>query len=238
MNERSSPGARTGTRLHTLRIIGLKRRARVLVVSLTLLERTVVRSAGAFGADRRHRDEDGGALHRPSCARANGDQDGRSTAVRSPSGRSDADVDRLARMARRLSPSITQFHAPIRRLPWSTAAVGGRRPAAARSWCCTATRSWRWRDTNSSRTRTVRVAGRGIAVTVGDAWQQGLRCQLARRICVLARGRVFGRSATILPDNRAALDRVHKLAPARRAVPDGTYRLAIAGGVADLPSGQ
>jgi L-amino acid N-acyltransferase YncA len=54
-----------------------------------------------------------------------------------------------------------------------------------------------------------------LAITVEDAWQhRGIGLRLARRLCVVARERGFdGFVARILPENRAALDLVRKLAP-------------------------
>jgi RimJ/RimL family protein N-acetyltransferase len=54
-----------------------------------------------------------------------------------------------------------------------------------------------------------------IAVTVEDAWQhRGVGEELARRLGKLARRRGYERFvATMLPDNRAALGLLHKLAP-------------------------
>ncbi len=54
-----------------------------------------------------------------------------------------------------------------------------------------------------------------IAVTVEDAWQhRGIGRKLARRLGQLAHDRGYERFvATMLPDNRAALGLLHKLAP-------------------------
>jgi GNAT superfamily N-acetyltransferase len=54
-----------------------------------------------------------------------------------------------------------------------------------------------------------------LAVTVEDAWQRrGLGQRLVRRLEMLARRRGYdGFVARILPENRAALELVHKLAP-------------------------
>jgi RimJ/RimL family protein N-acetyltransferase len=54
-----------------------------------------------------------------------------------------------------------------------------------------------------------------IAVTVEDAWQhRGVGRELAGRLAKLARHRGYQRFvATVLPDNRAALGLLHKLAP-------------------------
>jgi RimJ/RimL family protein N-acetyltransferase len=65
-----------------------------------------------------------------------------------------------------------------------------------------------------------------IAITVEDAWQhRGIGLRLARRLCVLARERGYDAFvARILPENRAALDLVHKLAPdACLRFADGDY---------------
>jgi L-amino acid N-acyltransferase YncA len=61
-----------------------------------------------------------------------------------------------------------------------------------------------------------------IAITVEDAWQhRGVGLRLARRLCVVARDRGYDAFvARILPDNRAALGLVRKLAP------DATVRFA------------
>ena len=134
-------------------------------------------------------------------------------------------------MARRLSPESVyfRFHAPIRRLPWSTLL----RLAVVDHWrrdalvaldgdeIVAVARYEELSDPGGSQARDAE-----IAVTVEDAWQrEGLGCQLARRLCALARERGYDAlRATILPGNRAALDLVHKLAPdASVRFTDGTY---------------
>ena len=130
------------------------------------------------------------------------------------------DVDRLARMARRLSQESIyfRFHAPIRRLPWSTLL----RLAVVDHWrrdalvaldgdeIVAVARYEQLPDPGGTQARDAE-----IAVTVEDAWQRrGLGCQLARRLCALARERgCDALRATILPGNRAALDLMRKLAP-------------------------
>jgi GNAT superfamily N-acetyltransferase len=125
------------------------------------------------------------------------------------------DVDRLERMFRRLSPETVHFRffSPIRRPP---------RPALLRL-----------ADVDHHR-RDALVALDGdeivavarydarpgaheaeIAITVEDAWQhRGLGKRLARRLAALAVAHGYDTFvATMLPDNRAALNLVHKLVP-------------------------
>ncbi len=149
-------------------------------------------------------------------------------------------------MVRRLSPQSIYFRflAPIRRVPW---------PALL--WLA---------DVDHSR-RDALVALHGdeivgvarydqradadgpllgdaeIAVTVEDAWQgRGLGCELARRLCALARDRGCDAFwATIVPDNRVALDLMRKLVPnARVTFSGGTYeaRLPLQRAARRLPS--
>jgi GNAT superfamily N-acetyltransferase len=145
------------------------------------------------------------------------------------------DVDRLERMTRRLSPRSTyfRFFAPVPRLPWS-----------ALLWLANVDHCRRDALVALDRDEIVAVArydqvgdpgeseslDAELAVTVEDAWQhRGLGRQLAHRLCVLARERGYDAfRVTILPENRAALDLMHKLAPQARArLTDGTYEARL-----------
>ena len=70
-----------------------------------------------------------------------------------------------------------------------------------------------------------------IALTIEDAWQRrGLGSLLARRRAKVARARGYERFlATMLPDNRAALGLIHKVAP------DATVRFVAGEYEASLP---
>jgi GNAT superfamily N-acetyltransferase len=145
------------------------------------------------------------------------------------------DVDRLARMTGRLSPKSIyfRFFAPIKRLPWSAllwlanvdhcrrdalVALDGDEIVAV-------ARYDQLRDQGESESLDAE-----LAVTVEDAWQRrGLGRQLAHRLCLLARERGYDAfRVTILPDNRAALDLMHKLAPdARVRLTEGTYEARL-----------
>jgi RimJ/RimL family protein N-acetyltransferase len=127
------------------------------------------------------------------------------------------DVDRLARMFDRLSPTTVyyRFLAPLPRLPQSTlnrladvdhcfrdalVALDGDEIVAVARY--NAIRSARTRDAE-------------IALTVEDAWQRrGIGRKLVRRLGVLAARRGFDTFvATIHPDNRAALALLRDLVP-------------------------
>jgi GNAT superfamily N-acetyltransferase len=69
-----------------------------------------------------------------------------------------------------------------------------------------------------------------VALAVEDRWQRhGIGRQLSRKLVRLAMGRNFDTiTATILPENRAALGLVHAIAPsATVAWSDGAYRVTI-----------
>jgi GNAT superfamily N-acetyltransferase len=70
-----------------------------------------------------------------------------------------------------------------------------------------------------------------IALTVADDWQhRGIGMRLARRLAVLAASRGYEHfTATMLSDNRAALNLVRKLSP------DATVRFAGGGYEATMP---
>ena len=145
------------------------------------------------------------------------------------------DVDRLARMARRLSPKSLyfRFFAPIKRVPWSAllwlanvdhcrrdalVALDGDEIVAV-------ARYDQLRGSGDSE-----VLDAELAVTVEDAWQhRGLGRQLTHRLCVLARDRGCDAfRVTVLPDNRAALDLMRQLAPdVRVQLTDGTYEARL-----------
>jgi GNAT superfamily N-acetyltransferase len=73
-----------------------------------------------------------------------------------------------------------------------------------------------------------------IALTIEDAWQhRGLGSQLARRLGKVAQSRGYERFvATMLPDNRAALGLIHKMAP------DATVRFVAGEYEASVPLGR
>jgi len=146
-----------------------------------------------------------------------------------------ADVDRLARMARRLSAKSIyfRFHAPVRRLPWSTLL----RLAMVDHWRREALVALDG-DEIVAVARYEQLSAPGgseswvaeIAVTVEDSWQRrGLGSQLTLRLCALARQRGCDAFwATILPDNRAALNLMRKLAPdAGVRFTEGTYEARL-----------
>jgi GNAT superfamily N-acetyltransferase len=145
------------------------------------------------------------------------------------------DVDRLERMTRRLSPRSIyfRFFAPVQRLPWS-----------ALLWLANVDHCRRDAlvaldgDEIVGVARYDQVGDPGeaesldaeLAVTVEDAWQhRGLGRQLAHRLCILARERGYDAfRVTILPENRAALDLMRKLAPGVPArLTDGTYEARL-----------
>jgi GNAT superfamily N-acetyltransferase len=130
------------------------------------------------------------------------------------------DVERLARMFDRLSPTTVyyRFLAPVPRLPRSTlvrladvdhcfrdalvALDGDEIIAVARYNAVMSTAPTRTRDAE-------------IALTVEDAWQRrGIGRKLVRRLGALAAQRGFDTFvATIHPDNRAALGLLRQLVP-------------------------
>lgn len=145
------------------------------------------------------------------------------------------DVDRLARMTRRLSPKSIyfRFFAPIQRLPWSAllwlANVDHSRRDALVALdgdeIVAVARYDQLRDSGASEALDAQ-----LAVTVEDAWQhRGLGRQLAHRLCVLARARGCDAfRVTILPDNRPALDLMRQLAPdASVRFSDATYEARL-----------
>jgi GNAT superfamily N-acetyltransferase len=145
------------------------------------------------------------------------------------------DVDRLARMARRLSPKSIyfRFFAPVPRLSWSAllwlanvdhcrrdalVALDGDEIVAV-------ARYDQLRDSSGSDRLDAE-----LAVTVEDAWQhRGVGRQLAHRLCVLARERGCDAfRVTILADNPAALNLMRELVPdANVRLTDGTYRARL-----------
>lgn len=147
------------------------------------------------------------------------------------------DVDGLARMALRLSPETIylRFFAPLPRVPRShlqrVADVDHRERDALVALAgdeIVAVASYEGRAEAGASTNDAE-----LAVTVEDAWQhRGLGLLLARRLANVARGRGCRTFvATILPDNRAALDLMRKLAPdADIHFSDGSYvaRLPLA----------
>jgi GNAT superfamily N-acetyltransferase len=148
------------------------------------------------------------------------------------------DVERLARMAGRLSPETIylRFFSPIPSIPLShlqhvadvdhcrretLVALDGDEIIAVASYDAGA-------DEDGAPGHVAEVA-----FTVEDAWQhRGLGLLLGRRLARLARGRgCVAFVATVLPGNRAALDLLRKLAPdATVRFTDGSYeaRLPIA----------
>jgi GNAT superfamily N-acetyltransferase len=145
------------------------------------------------------------------------------------------DLDRLARMARRLSPASVyfRFFAPIRRLQWSTLL----RLADVDHWrrdalvaldgdeIVAVARYDRLADAAGSEARDAEMA-----ITVEDAWQhRGLGRQLARRLGALARERgCDALRVTILPENRAALGLMRALVPdVSMRFRDGTYEARL-----------
>ena len=146
------------------------------------------------------------------------------------------DVERLARLFTRLSPSSVHFRffSPIARPPRAAllrlADVDhGRRDALVAldgdEIVAVARYDGRPDDSPGASHQAE------IALTVEDAWQhRGLGKRLARRLAELATGRGYDTFvATMLPDNRAALGLVHKL------VPDATIRWAGGEYEASLP---
>lgn len=132
------------------------------------------------------------------------------------------DVERLARLFGRLSPSSVHFRffSPISRPPRAAllrlADVDhGRRDALVALDGDEIVAVARYDGLIGSRRAE-------IALTVEDAWQhRGIGKRLAKRLAVLASERGYDTfMATMLPDNRAALGLVRKL------VPDATVRWA------------
>jgi GNAT superfamily N-acetyltransferase len=145
------------------------------------------------------------------------------------------DVDRLARMTRRLSPTTIAFRflAPIKRMPWS-----------ALLWLANVDHCRREALVALDGDEIVAVAryeqrsqpggsdelDADLAVTVEDAWQhRGVGRQLAHRLCILARERGCDAfRVRVLPENRAALDLVRHLAPeAQVRHTDGIYEARL-----------
>jgi GNAT superfamily N-acetyltransferase len=145
------------------------------------------------------------------------------------------DVERLARMFERLSPMTVyyRFHSPLPRLPHSTLVR-----LADVDHCRSEALAALYDDeiVAVARYNAVRRADGSeaceadIAIAVDDAWQhRGIGNQLLRSLAHLAVRRGFHTFvATILPENRAALDLMRKLAPdaAVRFV-SGTYEARI-----------
>jgi RimJ/RimL family protein N-acetyltransferase len=138
-----------------------------------------------------------------------------------------SDVERLARMFGRLSRESVRFRyfSPIRRLPrpmlLRLADVDHcRRDALAALDGDEIVAVARYDEMRNPVQPGARDAE--IAITVEDAWQhRGIGLRLARRLCVVARDRGYDAFvARILPENRAALGLVRKLAP------DATVRYA------------
>jgi len=138
------------------------------------------------------------------------------------------DVDRLARMFDRLSPTTVyyRFLAPLPRLPQSTlvrlanvdhcfrdalVALDGDEIVAVARYSAVMSA----RPTTGPSTRPARTRDAEIALTVEDAWQRrGIGRKLVRRLGVLAARRGFDTFvATIHPDNRAALTLLRDLVP-------------------------
>ena len=130
------------------------------------------------------------------------------------------DVDRLARMGARLSPESVRFRffSPLRTFP---------RPMLLRladvdHGCRDALVALDGDEIVAVARYDARPDGHTaeIALTFEDAWQhRGVGKRLARRLAVLARGRGYDRFvASVLPENRAALGLVHRLAPEAKVV--------------------
>ena len=130
------------------------------------------------------------------------------------------DADRLARMFSRLSPDSVHFRffSPIKRVPRAAllrladvdharrealVALDGDEIVAVA------------RYDGKPETHTAE-----IALTVEDAWQhRGVGKRLAKRLAVRAMGQGYEAFvANVLPDNRAALGLVHKIAPEAKVV--------------------
>ncbi len=146
------------------------------------------------------------------------------------------DVERLARLFTRLSPSSVHFRffSPIARPPRAAllrlADVDhGRRDALVALDGDEIVAVARYDGRRNSDQGASHQAE--IAITVEDAWQhRGVGKRLARRLAGLAVDRGYDTFvATMLPDNRAALGLVHKL------VPDATVRWAGGEYEASLP---
>ncbi len=146
------------------------------------------------------------------------------------------DVERLARLFTRLSPSSVHFRffSPIARPPRAAllrlADVDhGRRDALVVLDGDEIVAVARYDGRPENGPGASHQAE--IAITVEDAWQhRGLGKRLARRLAELATERGYDTFVAImLPDNRAALGLVHKL------VPDATVRWAGGEYEASLP---
>ncbi len=136
------------------------------------------------------------------------------------------DVDRLARLFERLSPESVHFRffSPITRPPRSAllrlADVDHERRDALLALDGDEIVAVARYDARPG----AREAE--LALTVADAWQHhGLGQRLAARLARLARSRGYDAfTATVLPDNRAALGLLHKLSPnAQVRFDDGEY---------------
>jgi RimJ/RimL family protein N-acetyltransferase len=140
------------------------------------------------------------------------------------------DADRLARMFTRLSPTTVHFRffSPIRRVPRGAlvrlADVDHQRRDALVALDGDEIVAVARYDAQPGATEAE------IALTVEDAWQhRGLGEALALRLGVLARRRGYERfTATVLPDNRAALGLMRKLSPAARVrFAGGEYEASV-----------
>jgi GNAT superfamily N-acetyltransferase len=144
------------------------------------------------------------------------------------------DADRLARLFTRLSPASVhyRFFSPINRPPRAAllrladvdhcrrdalVALDGDEIVAVARY-----------DAKSG------DIGAEIALTVEDAWQHhGLGRELASRLACLAKDRGYTRfTATMLPDNRAAIGLMRKLSP------HATLQFAGGGYEASMPLGR
>jgi GNAT superfamily N-acetyltransferase len=145
------------------------------------------------------------------------------------------DVERLARMFERLSPMTVyyRFHSPLPRLPRSTlvrlADVDHCRSEALAAVhddeIVAVARYNAVRGADGSQTREA-----DIAIAVEDVWQhRGIGSRLVRSLAHLAVRRGFHTfSATILPENRAALAMMRKLVPdADVRFVSGTYEARL-----------
>ena len=124
-------------------------------------------------------------------------------------------AERLARLFTRLSPASvhSRFFSPVRRPPRAAllrlADVDHRRLHALVALAGDEIVAVARDDAKAGET------GAEIALTVEDTWQHhGLGRELASRLAVLAKDRGYARfTATMLPDNRAALGLMRKLSP-------------------------
>ena len=141
------------------------------------------------------------------------------------------DVERLGRLFDRLSPESVHFRffSPVRRPPRSAlvhlAGVDHRRREALVALLDDEIVAVARYDAKPGATEAE------VAVTVADEWQhRGLGRRLTRRLAAVALDRGYDTfTATMLPDNRAALGLMHKLSP------DAQVRWADGGYEAELP---